>query len=46
VHGRRTGQWNGSKRYLLCAHCHNPHQPRFRAVTPRAAPVPPQRTFR
>src|SRR6185503_19128510 len=21
VHGRRTGQWNGSKQYLLCAHC-------------------------
>ena len=25
VHGRRTGEWNGHKRYLLCAHCHNPH---------------------
>lgn len=46
VHGRRTGQWNGSKRYLLCAHCHNPHQPRFRAVAPRPAPTPPQRGSR
>ena len=22
VHGRRTGNWNGSKGYLLCVHCH------------------------
>lgn len=27
VHGRRRGQWNGQKTYLLCVHCHNPHQP-------------------
>jgi hypothetical protein len=43
VHGRRTGEWNGHKRYLLCAHCHNPHQPRFRAVAPKPAPAPPVR---
>jgi hypothetical protein len=42
VHGRRTGNWNGAKSYLLCAHCHNPHQPRFRALQPRPAPLPPQ----
>jgi hypothetical protein len=41
VHGRRTGNWNGSKRYLLCAHCHNPHEPRFRAVAPEPAPQRP-----
>lgn len=41
VHGRRTGNWNGAKSYLLCAHCHNPHQPRFRALQPRPAPTPP-----
>jgi hypothetical protein len=44
VHGRRTGSWSGSKRYLLCAHCHNPHQPRFRALEPLAAPAKPVRT--
>jgi hypothetical protein len=38
VHGRRTGDWNGHKTYLLCAHCHNPHQPRFRALAPKPAP--------
>jgi hypothetical protein len=25
VHGKRTGQWNGKKQYMLCVHCHNPH---------------------
>lgn len=40
VHGKRTGQWNGKKEYLLCVHCHNPHSPRFRELTPEAPPVP------
>lgn len=44
VHGRRTGSWSGAKRYLLCAHCHNPHQPRFHALKPSPAPHPPTRT--
>jgi hypothetical protein len=43
VHGRRTGEWNGHKKYLLCAHCHNPHAPRFKALEPRPAPLPPAR---
>jgi hypothetical protein len=43
VHGRRTGEWNGHKKYLLCAHCHNPHQPRFTAVEPKPAPQRPER---
>ncbi|MDR3703688.1 MAG: cytochrome c3 family protein [Candidatus Sulfopaludibacter sp.] len=43
VHGRRTGNWNGAKQYLLCANCHNPHQPRFRALAPKPAPKPPHR---
>ena len=46
VHGRRVGEWNGHKKYLLCAHCHSPHQPRFRALAPRPAPHRPQRTAR
>ena len=41
VHGRRTGEWNGHKRYLLCANCHNPHQPRFSPLAPKAAPLRP-----
>jgi len=43
VHGRRTGNWNGAKGYLLCAHCHNPHQPRFRTIAPKPAPQRPAR---
>jgi len=43
VHGRRTGDWNGHKKYLLCANCHNPHQPRFKPLVPKPAPVPPAR---
>jgi len=43
VHGRRTGEWNGHKTYLLCAHCHNPHQPRFQALQPKPAPRRPGR---
>jgi hypothetical protein len=43
VHGRRTGYWNGHKLYLLCVNCHNPHQPRFKPLVPKPAPVPPSR---
>ena len=43
VHGRRTGQWNGQKGYLLCVHCHSPHQPRFKSQVPRPAPLRPTR---
>lgn len=39
VHGRRSGEWNGRKTYLLCAHCHDPHRP----GVPDLAPAPPPR---
>ena len=42
IHGRREGFWNGAKSYLLCAHCHNPHAPRFQAIEPLPPPVRPQ----
>jgi hypothetical protein len=32
VHGKRVGQWNGAKTYLLCVNCHNPHAPAFKGV--------------
>lgn len=41
VHGRRTGDWNGHKRYLLCAHCHDPHRPRFQSLEPEPPPLRP-----
>lgn len=46
VHGRRTGEWNGKKGYLLCVHCHSPHQPKFKPIEPKPAPRPPMRPGR
>lgn len=40
VHGKRTGEWNGKKEYLLCVHCHNPHTPKFQKLTPEPPPIP------
>ncbi len=42
IHGKRTGYWNGEKQYLLCAHCHNPHSPRFKSLQPLPPPVRPE----
>jgi len=42
VHGKRTGEWEGRRQYLLCAHCHNPHSPRFQPLTPMPPPLRPQ----
>lgn len=39
VHGKRSGEWNGQKHYLLCVHCHNPHSPKFKAIKPSPPPV-------
>jgi len=42
IHGKRTGDWNGEKQYLLCAHCHNPHSPRFKSLQPMPPPIRPE----
>jgi hypothetical protein len=42
IHGKRTGFWNGSKRYLLCVNCHWPHAPHFASLKPLPPPVRPQ----
>ena len=41
IHGRRRGNWNGAKSYLLCAHCHNPHSPRPAPIAPLPPPIHP-----
>lgn len=41
IHGRRSGQWNGAKTYLLCVHCHSPHSPKFKPLEPKPAPWRP-----
>jgi hypothetical protein len=38
VHGKRTGEWNGKKQYLLCVSCHNPHSPKFAKLKPEPPP--------
>jgi hypothetical protein len=42
IHGKRTGYWNGPKRYLLCVNCHWPHEPRFKPLEPLPPPVRPE----
>jgi hypothetical protein len=44
VHGKRTGMWNGEKQYLLCVHCHNPHDPRYKPIPPMPPPTRPEDT--
>jgi Cytochrome c7 and related cytochrome c len=39
VHGKRTGDWNGKKEYLLCVNCHNPHSPKFKELIPDPPPM-------
>ncbi len=41
IHGRRIGEWNGRKEYLLCAHCHDPHSPKFKMMKPDPPPQKP-----
>lgn len=43
VHGKRTGDWNGEKTYLVCANCHAAHAPAFKPLKPSPAPLPPGR---
>lgn len=38
VHGKRTGHWWGAKQYRTCVTCHDPHQPRYRALEPKPPP--------
>jgi len=40
-HGKRTGEWDGKKEYLLCAHCHDPHSPKIKPSEPLPPPVSP-----
>jgi len=41
IHGRRIGYWNGQKEYLLCAHCHDPHSPKYKKMKPEPPPQKP-----
>jgi len=41
IHGKRSGEWNGQKQYLLCVHCHDPHSPKIKSLKPMPAPRRP-----
>ena len=41
IHGTRTGAWNGEQYYRVCVSCHDAHQPRFKAIEPKPAPIRP-----
>lgn len=41
IHGRRVGNWDGKKLYLLCSHCHDPHRPKFRKLPAEGPPKTP-----
>lgn len=45
IHGKRTGQWDGQRNYLLCTNCHNPHSPLFKAIKPEPPPLRPEMTL-
>lgn len=39
-HGKRIGNWTGTRVIVLCVECHNPHSP---SIKPRRADPPPER---
>ena len=41
IHGKRSGSWDGDKLYRVCSSCHDPHQPKFKAIKPKQPPVNP-----
>ena len=43
VHGKRTGEWDGRKDYLLCVNCHNPAFAEVQAAHAAAAAGSPER---
>jgi len=45
IHGKRTGEWNGTKQYLLCVHCHDPHSPKFKGLPPLPTPKRPENIY-
>lgn len=43
IHGKRTGYFMGSgkRTYYLCAHCHDPHEPKLKPIKPEPPPIRP-----
>jgi hypothetical protein len=41
VHGKQTGHWRGTKEYLTCVACHEPHAPAFGRIPAKPRPKRP-----
>jgi len=43
IHGKRTGYFmgTGKRTYYLCAHCHDPHEPKLKPIKPEPPPIRP-----
>jgi uncharacterized CHY-type Zn-finger protein len=43
IHGKRMGSFSGAgkRTYFLCAHCHDPHEPKFKPIKPEPPPLKP-----
>jgi len=43
IHGKRAGHFimTGKRTYYLCAHCHDPHEPKFKPIKPEPPPYRP-----
>jgi len=43
IHGKRIGFFSssGKRTYYLCAHCHDPHEPKLKPMKPEPPPVRP-----
>jgi len=42
IHGLTTGYWLGDRERRSCPACHDPHQPKFAAMTPEHPPARPR----
>ncbi len=41
LHGQTSGYWNGPKVRRSCTACHDPHNPKFKPMTPESPPPRP-----
>ncbi len=42
IHGKRTGEWKGTKQNMSCTGCHNSHTPAISQQEPKKPPLQPE----
>lgn len=45
AHGKKTGGWNGQNKFFSCTKCHEAHDPEFKKMEAKPAPIKPVNTF-